>query len=155
MNSEFLAINNIKWHIPRFKCPSSICSFKSLLLSNFLLSVFANVEGPKIRLGRWLRDLLTSRLHQIRTISVTSPVLDREKQGPRESIRSASLNMSFEHSTSFFFTLWCTVKPWYSVFQDTGKNHALYRGSLYCQYINNFENTFWGQNLYALLVELC
>ena len=46
-----------------------------------------------------------------------------------------------------------TVKPRYSVFQGTGKNYALYRGSL--KHINNYENTSWNQNLYALLAKLC
>ena len=46
---------------------------------------------------------------------------------------------------------WHTVKPRYSVFQGTGQNYALKQGSLYCQHINNYENTLWDQNLYALL----
>ena len=36
-----------------------------------------------------------------------------------------------------------TVKPRYSALQGTGQNYALFRGSLYCQYINNSENTSW------------
>ena len=49
----------------------------------------------------------------------------------------------------------CTVKPRYSAFQGTGQNYALYQGFHYCQYINNYENASWDQNLYALLAELC
>ena len=41
----------------------------------------------------------------------------------------------------FVYSFIDTVKPRYSVFQGTGQNYALYRGSLYCQYINNYENT--------------
>ena len=35
-----------------------------------------------------------------------------------------------------------TVKPRYSVFQGISQNYILYRSSFYCQYINNYENTF-------------
>ena len=48
-----------------------------------------------------------------------------------------------------------TVKPRYSAFQGTGQNYALNRGFHYCQHINNYENTYWNKNLYALLPELC
>ena len=41
------------------------------------------------------------------------------------------------------------------LFQGTDQNYALYRGSLYCQHKNNYENTSRDQNLYALLAELC
>ena len=47
------------------------------------------------------------------------------------------------------------MKPRYSVFQGTGYNYALNQGSLYCQHTITYENTFWNQNLYALLAELC
>ena len=71
----------------------------------------------------------------------------------RRSVRLAVTHEFFlnkiapEHKT--------TVKPRYSVFQGTGQNHALYQGSFYCQHTNNYENTSWNQNLYALLAELC
>ena len=50
-----------------------------------------------------------------------------------------------------------TVKPRYSVFQGTDQNCALHQGSLYCRHIHvdNYENTSWNQDLYALLAELC
>ena len=47
-----------------------------------------------------------------------------------------------------------TVEPRYSIFQGTGQHRALNLDSLYCQYVNNYENTCWNQNLYALLAEL-
>ena len=50
---------------------------------------------------------------------------------------------------------WVTVKPRYSAFEETGQNYALYQGFNYCQYINNYENAAWDQNMYALLAELC
>ena len=48
-----------------------------------------------------------------------------------------------------------TVKPRYSAFQGTDQHYALNQGFHYCQQINNFENTSWDQNFYALLAELC
>ena len=36
-----------------------------------------------------------------------------------------------------------TVEPRYSAFQGTGQNYTLYRGFHYCQYIDNYKNTFW------------
>ena len=47
-----------------------------------------------------------------------------------------------------------TVKPRYSVFQGTGQNYTVNRGFHYCQHTNNYENTCWDQNLYALLAEI-
>ena len=47
------------------------------------------------------------------------------------------------------------VKPRYNAFQGTSQNYALYQGFYYCQYINDYKNASWGQNLYALLAELC
>ena len=48
-----------------------------------------------------------------------------------------------------------TIKPRYSIFQGTDQNFAFYRGSLYCQHINNHDITSWDQKLYAVLAELC
>ena len=48
-----------------------------------------------------------------------------------------------------------TVKPRYSVFQGPGQNYALNQGFFHCQRTNNYENTSWEKNLYALLAELC
>ena len=56
-----------------------------------------------------------------------------------------------------FLLLWSflsTVKPRYSAVQGTGQNCALNRGFHYCQFVNNYENTSWDQNLYALLAEI-
>ena len=47
-----------------------------------------------------------------------------------------------------------TVKPCCSAFQGTSQNYALYQGFHYYQHTNNYENTSWNQDLYALLAEL-
>ena len=47
------------------------------------------------------------------------------------------------------------VKPRYSAFQGTGRNYTLNQDFYNCQHVDNYENTSWDQNLYALLAESC
>ena len=46
-----------------------------------------------------------------------------------------------------------TVEPRYRIFQGADQNYTLKPGFQYCQHVNNYENTPWDQNLFALQAE--